>query len=781
MRFSLLYYIFVFTLIFNKSVSQVKIGEWTDHLNYSSGKSAVKSGKYVYYSNGSGLAKYNNEDNSVEKLTKINGLSDVGVKLLRFNPFNGDVYLIYENSNIDIITSDEKIINFPDIKRRTLTGSKIINEIYFDDDFAYIATGFGIIQFDWKKLEAKETFFFGVNGNNLNVYQSSSNDTCLFAATSDGVYFGNKNKLLNNFANWVKIQNLPNGPFNGIVKYNNMMVFNYSEKLKSNQDLKDTLYQLSNSGISYFTQTTFPYEISRLYDYSRNNKLAILDKFGFLVMSPSNNNIAYISNYGFDFSSIVDGFYEDNSPNFNLFFLADRKHGLVKSFGAFPEPNTKITINGPNTNLSNALEIKDGTLYLAPTNLGELWNNQYNFPYMNLYQDNEWKTIGSSFTDSIIDINCVSIDPNDKNHAAFGSWGKGIIEVRKNIPTAIYNTTNSSLTAAFGSSYDARIGGLAFDKNSNLWSVASLNNTFLNVRLKNGSWQNFNFSAFVNANPNAGKLMIDKNDQIWIQLARGNGIVIYKINDNLNQPNSSNTKVINTNKGSGALPSMDVFSMAEDLNGQVWIGTAKGICVFYNPSNIFSSSNWDSQQILIEQDGQIQILLEKEYVTAITIDGANRKWIGTQSSGVYCLSPDGQKEIYHFTIDNSPLYSNDIRDISVDDVTGDVFIASEKGIQSYRTSIIKGYENYSDIHVYPNPVRPAMTKIAYIKGLVDESIVKITDVAGNLIWETKSEGGQVEWNLTSINGQRVASGVYMIYCSTADGEIKGSTKLLVVH
>jgi hypothetical protein len=193
--------------------------------------------------------------------------------------------------------------------------------------------------------------------------------------------------------------------------------------------------------------------------------------------------------------------------------------------------------------------------------------------------------------------------------------------------------------------------------------------------------------------------------------------------------------------------------MAEDLNGQVWVGTAKGISVFYNPSTIFSSSNWDSQQILIEQEGQIQILLEKEYVTAITVDGANRKWIGTQSSGVYCLSPDGQKEIFHFTVDNSPLYSNSIRDISIDEINGDVFIASEKGLQSLRTSIIKGFDDYSDIHVFPNPIRPSMNKVAYIKGLVDESIVKITDVAGNLVWETKSEGGQVEWNLSNLSGE----------------------------
>lgn len=778
MKPNLLILFFIYWLPFS-TFCQVKVGQWIDHSNYNSGKSVVKSGSFIYYSNGSGLAKYNNDDNSVEKLTKIEGLSDIGVKLLRVNPFNNDVYVIYDNSNIDII-KDEKITNYSDLKRRSLTGSKVINEVHFDDQFAYISCGFGIIKFDWRKIEIKETYFLGTNGNNLDVYQCSVNDTAIFAATNNGMYYGKTTTVLNNFSNWKKIPNLPNGPYNAVVKYDSKIIFNYSERYHTNQPLRDTLYQLSNTGITYFSQVTFPYEIKRLYDYTRNNKLAILNQFGYLIMNPSNNNLSFITNYGFGFSSIEDGFYEDNTPNFNLFFLADKNFGLVKSFGSFPEPSTQIKINGPSSNFVNNVRAKDGLLYLAPSHLGELWNNNFIPTLMNSYQDGEWKPINSSLLDTVIDVNCVTIDPNDKNRAMFGSWGYGIIEVKKNVPVKIYNTNNSSLTAAFGSAYDARVGGIAFDKNSNLWSVASLNNTFLNVMLKNGQWIKFNFGAFVAANPNAGKIMIDKNDQIWIQLARGNGMIVYKNNGNYAQPNSSNTRVINATIGSGALPSTDVFSMAEDQNGQIWVGTSKGISVFYNPSNLFSSSNWDSQQILIEQDGQIQILLEKEYVKAIAIDGANRKWIGTESSGVFCLSPDGQQQIHHFTEENSPLYSNNIYDITIDETTGDVFIASEKGLQSFRTSIIQGFEAYTDVHAYPNPARPGTNNV-YIKGLIDETILKITDVNGNVVWETKSEGGQVEWNLRTLNGKRVNSGVYLVYAATADGAQKAVTKILVIN
>ena len=767
--------------ILNHVKAQVKVGEWTDHLNYNDTKSVVKAGPIVYCSNGSGLVKYNTDDNSVEKLTKINGLSDVGVKLLRYNPYNNMVVVIYENSNIDFI-KDEKITNFSDVERKSITGSKTINEIYFDKGMGYIACAFGVIKMDLDKIEVKDSYFFGSIGAYINVNQVTSNDTCIMAATDSGVYVGRSNKLLTNFANWRKVTTLAPGPYNAIVKYDSKILVNYSERLKSDQSLLDTLYQFDGTAWNYFSQKPFPYEIKRLYDYSRINKLVTLDQNGISLVQPGNNNVSSVTSYEPNvYANINDGFYEDHEPQYRLFMIADRNLGLIKSFGGYPEPNTRILVNGPNTNLVNDMEVNEGDLYMAPTYLGDMWNNQSNFPFMNSYKDKTWSSMSSPLTDSIIDLNCVAVDPNDKSHAAFGSWGKGVVETKKNVATKIYNSSNSSLTIAFGSNHDVRIGGMAYDKNSNLWVVSSLNNRFLNVMRKNGSWINFDFSFFFSTNPNAGKVLVDKNNQVWVQLARGTGLMLFKPTDSFTQPNNNNTKVFTTAKGSGALPSTDIYSMAEDLSGHIWVGTAKGVAIFYTPENIFGGTNWDSQQILIEQDGNVQILLEKDMITSIAIDGANRKWIGTESSGVYCLSADGQTQIYHFTAEESPLYSNTIRDIAIDATTGDVFIGSEKGIQSFRTSVIQGFETYTNVHSFPNPVRPNYGGNVYITGLIDETILKITDVAGNMVWETKSEGGQVEWNLRSVNGTKVTSGIYMIYCSSADGEQKSVTKLLVIN
>lgn len=760
-------------------LSQVKVGEWVDHSCYSKAISVARSGNFVYTANENGLVKFHVDDNSVEKFTKINGLSDIGIKLLRQNYNNDALLVIYDNANIDVI-KNETVINFSDIKRKAITGNKIINEAYFHNQLAYLACGFGIIVFDTDKLEIKDTYYIGPNGSNINVYQVTSNDTSIIAATESGIYYANINSVLNNFQNWKKVPGLPAGPYNGVVKLDSKIYANYSEMLKSNQSAKDTLFEFDGNTWLKSTIKAFPYNISKMYDYDRNHKMLVIDQFGAQLIKPDGTFPSYITNYGFDYASINDVYYEDHSPNYNLFWVADEKHGFIKSYGGYPEPNTNISVNGPLSNYVNDLDVKEGFLYTAPVYLLDDWSNSFLSTPINSYLNKSWTGLSNSTIDSIFDINCVTIDPNDKNHVAYGSWGQGIIECRNNQIVKIYNTANSPVSGAYGGN-SVRVGGILFDKNSNLVISASHNNKFINVLKKNGTWKVLDFTAFISSNPTSGKMIIDKNDQLWLQLPRGAGMMVYKDAVSYSTANASNTKMITTTAGAGALPTADIYSLVEDLDGHIWVGTGEGIAVFYNPENVFAGGNWDSQQILIEQDGHTQILLQTEIVTALAVDGANRKWVGTESSGLYCFSPDGQEQIYHFSIDNSPIYSNTIRDVVVDETTGDVFVATDKGIQSYRTSIIKGFDDFTDVHVFPNPARPGYTGKVYVTGLINEAIVKVTDIAGNLVWETKSQGGQIEWDLHTFSGTKAASGVYLIYCTSSDGEKKAFTKLLVVN
>ncbi|MBC7695294.1 MAG: T9SS type A sorting domain-containing protein [Burkholderiales bacterium] len=774
--------IFIFLVVLNLvAFSQVKIGQWVDHLSYNYANSVVKAGGIVYASNGSGLSKYDESDNSLEKLTKINGLSDVGIKLLRKNDYNNDVLVIYNNTNIDVIKPDGKIINISDVKRKIIQGKKYINEVYFKDNFAYISCGFGIILFDTDKLEIKDTYYLGNGIATMEVYQVTRNDTAVFAATPTGIYYGKTNTNLSNYQNWRPLSaGIAPGPYNSIVNFNGKIIVNYSEKLKSNTSLKDTLYELTNAGwMKYSINGNYiNSENIKLYDYSKYNKLLIIDQYGVAEYNSSGSRLNYLTDYGYNdnlYAKINDLYYENN----NLYWVADQNHGLIKSGGAPWTPNERLKLNGPSHNVVNDLDIKDGKLVVAPVDLGVVFNAQYQKYRANIYENGEWRSLQNEFPDSIRDVNAVSIDPNNKEHIAFACMASGLVDFKNNQIQGVYKYGNSPLVGINGGS-DIRITGVSFDKNSNIWASITLGKKCIAVKKTNNLWTLLDFEQFV-VQPTISKIIFDKYDQAWIVLPRNVGLMIYKDVNGLSQPNSSNTRFLSTGQGNGKLPSVDVRSICADKDGKIWVGTAKGIAVFYNPENVFTNSNWDSQQILIEQDGHVQILLENDVITAIAVDGVNRKWIGTESSGVYCFSSDGQEEIYHFTEESSPIYSNIIKDIATDETTGDVFFATDKGIQSFRTPIIKGFDDFTKVHAFPNPIRPGSSTPVYITGLIDEADVKITDVNGNLIWSTKSQGGQVVWNLQSFSGTKAASGVYMIYCSSANGDKSATAKLLIIN
>jgi hypothetical protein len=211
------------------------------------------------------------------------------------------------------------------------------------------------------------------------------------------------------------------------------------------------------------------------------------------------------------------------------------------------------------------------------------------------------------------------------------------------------------------------------------------------------------------------------------------------------------------------------------------VGTDEGVAVFYSPQDILTSERSDAERILVNVDGYVQYLLETESVKAIAVDGANRKWFGTERAGVFLLSADGTEQIHHFTEDNSPLFSNNIACIAINDETGEVFFGTAKGLISFKGTATPGTPTNTDVYAYPNPVRPGYSGPIAIKGLVQDAVVKITDVTGTLIYETRAEGGQAIWNGYNFDGRRASTGVYLVFISTDDGKEAMVTKILFVN
>jgi hypothetical protein len=274
--------------------------------------------------------------------------------------------------------------------------------------------------------------------------------------------------------------------------------------------------------------------------------------------------------------------------------------------------------------------------------------------------------------------------------------------------------------------------------------------------------------------------VIDELNQKWMVLPKSNGLVCFHHGASVDNPADDRWKWYRTGKGNGNLPDNNVLCLAKDKNNFLWVGTAKGIGVIQCPQDVFTSSSCDAVLPVVQQDNFAGYLFRDEQVQHIAVDGANRKWVATQN-GVWLISADAAKTIYRFTESNSPLLSNDVKQIAIDHTTGEVFFATTRGICSFRSTATDNTENTNNVLVFPNPVPPGYTGTIAIRGITNNAIVKITELDGRLVYQTRALGGQAIWNGKNYKGQSIATGVYLVLVSDDTHKEKMVTKIVFVH
>ncbi|HAW53287.1 MAG TPA: hypothetical protein DCX54_13320 [Flavobacteriales bacterium] len=466
-----------------------------------------------------------------------------------------------------------------------------------------------------------------------------------------------------------------------------------------------------------------------------------------------------------------------------FYWVADQNFGLALMY---PWGGSKfITPNGPNTINTNNIDIVNGVLWSCSGLLDPDYQYAYNTPEFNMYSGLLWSGFDQSdqpiLTDNFGFVK-IAINPFNTSEVYSGSWDKGLLEMHDGIVTTIYNDTNKTtfnhtLSPVQGTN-QIRIGGLAFDEDQNLWITNSQVSNALSVKKADGTWyNNFNLGGNVGDFTIVGELLIDRNGYKWILLNRKKEILVFNDNGTIDNPGDDEYTILNGQEGSGNIPGDRINCIAEDLNGAIWIGTNEGPAVIYSAASVFDSRQ-DAQRIYVQQDGQTQILLETENIKSIAVDGANRKWFGSTNSGVYLMSEDGATEISHFTKINSPLFSDDIKDIEINSINGEVFFCTDYGLISYKGTATQGDDRFSNVQVYPNPVPENYSGLVAIKGLAQNSIVKITDVNGLLVYQTQAKGGQAIWNGYSTSGKKARNGVYLVFSTDPKGEEHNVTKFL---
>lgn len=768
---------FAFALFFQSQAQSVK-GSWQGYLAYANATKIAVAGDKIFCATEGGLFYYDLQDNSINKFSGLNELSDFGIKTIAYSAENDVLVVAYQNSNIDLVY-ESSVVNLSDIKRKQITGDKIINNITFVGNEAFLSCGFGIVVLNLERKEVKDTYFIGDGGTALEVNDVETNGGLLYAATDEGILQADLNgSNLLDFQNWQRMENIPhfNEKFSQLAVHTGKLIANYTPD-KYNED---ELYILEGDvWNTYLPQIKYAFDIQVYGDY-----MVVTSQSEVFVVNNNHSILGVVNHYQFGdrrispISPRSTGISADGS-----FWIADYKNALVRVSG---EDFESIFPNGPLDNEIFSLHTDGSDLWITAGGRNDSWNNTWQAPRFERYGNRQWNyfnKINYPELDNFFDIVCIAVDPFDPEHIFVGSWGGGVLEYRGGQFLNRFTNKNSPLQTALPQQPDepyVRIGGLDFDSQGNLWITNSEVAENLLKLTPGGEWESFTLPKVAN-NKNIGKLIVTQNDDKWIIVPRGNDA--YVVDKTGNQKERLIiTSYFNNGVDERFIRMNDVYSIAEDNEGAIWIGTSKGIAVYSNPRRIWESGNFlASQPSLDLNDGVYHPLLETETVTAIAIDGANRKWLGTKNSGVYLISESGEQEILHFTKENSPLFSNNITAIGLNHLSGEVFFGTDKGLISYMGEAIKGKDTYDNVYVYPNPVRETYDGLITVTGLIENTDIKITDITGNLVFKTTSLGGQAVWDGTNLNGNRVKTGVYLVFCNDEFGEETHITKLLFIN
>lgn len=720
---------------------------------YNAVSSIDLGGNEIYCGTKGGIFIQNQISGEVKKWSTIDGLAETNVAKIAYNTATRQLMVVYENSNIDLL-SDEKIYHLPEIFAKSGLGNKRINAVVFNNEFAYLSCGFGIVVYDLLKKEVKDTYFIGNGGTNLEVYSIAISSQNIFATTADGVYQANlSNPLLADFKSWSKhgvSQSFPGGISRSIASFNG---FVYGIFATGIYKFKDNTWQLT---------TIFAPDVKALR--VSQNKLLTIAPFRIISYHINENmdqNIQSLSN----FSTANDAVLDQNQA----VLIGDGVKGLVKT--NLGNSFTTILPNGPNTIAVKELKFIADKIILSPGAITDTYAPAYNNDGFSVFKNEIWSSFNATNASALTPVRDVVTATEDvlAQKKYLGSYVNGLIEFGVDQSVKIYNQNNSSLQTTLGDAATVRVNGVVLDQENNLWVSQYGVAKPLSVKSSSGQWSSFGFpDALINPFAEVSGLMIDGENNKWLKL-RNSGLIVF---------NGSKYKKIGFTAQDGGLPGSAVNAMISDKENAIWIGTNKGIAVFYDVKNIFSGQTADIPKVV--ENGFFRPLLSSENINCIAVDGSNRKWIGTDN-GVWLFNADGTKQVQFFNINNSPLLNNKVLTIAIDENNGEVYFGTSSGIISFKGDATESVAKMGKITVYPNPVRPGFNGTIGIKGLSEKANVKITDINGVLVYQTVSKGGQATWNGKNFNGEEASSGIYLILVVNSDGSDTAVSKILMVR
>ncbi|MBJ6368262.1 type IX secretion system anionic LPS delivery protein PorZ [Snuella sedimenti] len=781
-------FVVVITCLFSLfSVAQDYSSLWQGHFSYNNIKDVVRGNDKLYAASENAVFSLDLVTQELTELSTVNGLSGESISTIYYSDLYELLLIGYENGLIEIaFDNNDNILTVVDIidKVTIPPTDKRINHFNVFDNLVYIATNYGISVYDLERLEFGDTYFIGSGGTQVKVSQTAIFGGFIYAACLGGN--GLKKAQITN-SNLIDYQN-----WGQVVSGDFLAVESVGDKLYAIRTNR-RLYNVANDVLT----ERFLYADAPLDMRSVGSNLLVTTKNDAFVYDESFNLITQAS-VNPSFSTLFNVATIDSET----IYVGTKDFGILKA--AFTNPNSfeEIHPEGPLLNTPFSIKAIANNLWVT---FGE-YDIYYN-PYPNggphrrgfsHLKEEKWINVPYSEVLGARSLNAISVNLFNNDQVFISSFFSGLLEVNEEEPTILYDQTNSgleSLVLPSNPNYvDIRVGPTVFDGNGLLWITTSrVDNALKSFNPSSNQWRSYSFSSIIsdplNEELGFGDIAIGSDNTKWIG-SYNHGVIGVK-------DSGSNFLLKHLSGEEVNMPTEYVTALAMDKRNQLWIGTFRGLRVLYNTSNFFTDDNVRAEEIVILEDGIAKELLFQQIVTDIEVDGANNKWIGTAGSGLFYFSSDGQKTIFHFTKDNAPLPSNTINDVSLDESNGIVYVATSKGLVSFRSGSSGTQENLQGAYAYPNPVRPGFNIVeekVKIKDISENVNIKITDIEGNLVAEAQSrtnqrysgynleiDGGTAYWNGKNLANNIVASGVYLVMLSDLDTYETKVLKIMVVR
>jgi ligand-binding sensor domain-containing protein len=735
--------------------SNVPIGTWRTHLPTTSIVTVSILNNKIYAASIKSSFTYDISDNAVTSLSKIDGLTQSDIEVIRFDEATKTGLIGYSNGNIDIIKNG-KLSNFDVIFRSTVAGSKKINNIALYQNVAFISCDYGVTVIDLIKNEVIESWLNLRTGGQPNiVYGSTLNATkdSVFLATEYGLMsapYGKPGINLMDFTNWKVYTNISTTAVNAVGELNGRIYAG--------------IYQ---TGVFVLAGNTWQ-NIGLTIDancwnlVNSNNKLLVCAGTKiYSIQNPTTYTAVVLPSF---LVNIQDALYDQSG----YLWVGDGYDGLVRLDGT---NYSQVSLNGPFSSNTFNLYYYKNTMLANSGGYNNVYQENYNADGFYEFQNQDrWASYyryNSSYPDTVSDNVVACYNPFDDT-LYIGSFGSGLIKFKKPNTFVVADTANGPLRSMF-------VTGLDIDSKGTLWistfkSQSLIIDPSLYSKSKEGVWTSYLMST---SNATFNKVLlqikIDSFGNKWMRYGNNGinkGLMVF--NDQTYQE-----RYFTPGATGGNVPGTQINCLEIDKKGVVWVGSDQGISAFYDPSRAFSSS------FTAPIYNGFGVLFDKN-ITCMKTDGGNRKWVGT-SEGLWLFNDNFTEAIHFFTTENSPLYSNNITSIDIHALTGEVFIATDKGILSYRSDATADNVDFSTAKIFPNPVRPGYSGMIAIEGLQDNVTVKITDMQGKLYYETRSNGGTATWNLVNYAGVRAETGMYLVFATTEKGEQKFVGKIAIIQ